>query len=336
MAALSRKIRYLTWMSFAILLVVFGAWILVRSGAIDSWNSPDGYAPDLAYDKYTTLAAWQGWNPYAPMNQLTAHYGYAGVAWPVPAPRTPATFVVHAPLALIPDPALLWTMLPVTAAIVTACFWAAARLSAWPDPLWVLIGLIVVSLTVAIYVRMVIWASATMIVPGLIAVAMVLLHDRPRPAGALIGMAAAIKLWPGIIVLSLIVKCRQSAAWAICAGGLVTGIGLLAPGASITGTVSAVSEAVTYFTGPHGPPNLSVTAALGAVGLLPGIALFVWGLRGSADRSVGSSVVSGLMLSPFSWPYYWLAAVPVAGLLARHLSEWWTSRWDDFLAKDTL
>ena len=304
------------WAALYVVLLGLGAAVLLSNDAVSDWDSYVGHFPDIAADKYTTEAAWDGTDPYVSMDVLARRYDFHDSGWPAPAPRTPATFILHAPLLMIPDGVLLPAMLFVTAALVVFSFHAATTISGGDGRIMALACILCLP---PIYAGMVLYGSATMVVPCLV-VAGWRWIDRPRTAGLLLGVAAALKLWPGIVLLALLSRrdTRTTGLWAVAAGGGITALGLLLPGASVTGTVDALFRAKQYFDGPL---NVSATSMVGWPAILVCLSAVAWGIRGSKQRLMGTSVVAGLLASPVTWPYYWLAATPVLGHAVRYVER---------------
>ena len=275
------------------------------------------FCPDVTVEKFTVVAAAEGESPYLPMNELAARYGNVPGCHPGPAPRTPAAFVLNAPLLLVPTGLLLWVMVPVVAAFIVAVMWAAVRVAS-VDPRWGLLPLGLLLMSPLYSGAMVHYASLTMAVLALVPVSWAVWRASPRAAGLMLGAAAAVKLWPGIIVLALLARSdtRRVGWWAAGGGVALTVAGFAFPGVSAAGTVDALLGAKAYFGGWS---NWSAVANFGAVGLVAGLAVFVWSLLGGGGRRFGGATVAGLMLSPITWPYYWLAAVPAVFLLGRRV-----------------
>ena len=161
-----------------------------------------GYPPDGGSDKYTTLAAWDGTGAHSDMDEVFARYdadGFVGAAAPIP--RPPSAFLLHGPLALLPDRAIIPVVgLFSVVAIVTTC-WAAACISGLPG--WWL-GL----LAVAIASGSNYWyANLGFLIPAMLSLAWLSLNKgRPVTSGVLFGVAAAVKAWPLIVVAALLIR----------------------------------------------------------------------------------------------------------------------------------
>lgn len=163
-----------------------------------------------------------------------------------------------------------------------------------------------------------------------------LLVERPRTQGALVGLATAIKLTPGVFVLLLAGVGRWRAAAVASATVLATiAIGFLAlPTESATywsGTATQADRvgAVEYapnqsingivwrLAGPGGNDPLWLALAVAA-----GVACLLlarrWWLAGPAGRAgaIGLTGLASLLASPVSWTHHWLLVAPlVVGLL---------------------
>ena len=159
--------------------------------------------------------------------------------------------------------------------------------------------------------------------------------SRGRPAGIGIGIAAAIKLVPGIFIVLLLVTRRTKDA-AIAAGTFV-GCGLIGyvvdPAASrlywtrlfydskrvsagYISNQSLYAAAVRILGGPShaGAWFLLVAAVLGVVGLWVAAVL-----AGRNDWLAAAAVTgtTGLLVSPISWTHHWVWILPALVVLVR-------------------
>ena len=153
-----------------------------------------------------------------------------------------------------------------------------------------------------------------------------------KPAGIGIGIAAAIKLTPGIFVVLLLAAGRVRAAviaGATFAAGTALGF-LVAPDASLV-----YWRDVFYDTTRVGVPYVSnqspygaLTRLLGGVGdwyvLLPlvlggaGLAVGVaYARRGDWPAALAATGLTGLLVSPISWSHHWVWALPALVVLVR-------------------
>lgn len=299
--------------------------ILVTSGASYPWPLYVGHFPDVVSDKYTALAALDGSGPYATLDELAHRYGFAEAGWPAPHPRPPAALLVQLPLVLIPDPAILWVAVAATLAKTVSLFWASARVAGVDTRLGA--AALLVFMALPPFRASILYAVVTP-VPWAIVFGWLLLRLRPGWAGALFGFAAAVKLWPAIIVAALLFRrdTRRVALIGVVTATALTGAGLLLPGVSISGTVEALRTAGAVFGVTEG--SISLYAAIGGWAVLVGGAVFAWAVAGGPDRRIGGAVVAGLLMSPIVWAGYWLSALPGAFLLYRRVldrSETWGS-----------
>jgi alpha-1,2-mannosyltransferase len=169
-------------------------------------------------------------------------------------------------------------------------------------------------------------------------------HD--AAAGAAVGLAAALKLYPLLLVAPLALRSRRAGAVAAAsAGGLAVLAACLAPGAWSEYASSAWLIATWFADAPH---NLGAAARLqGLPGVLREITFglaAVFALATSArrvtqaaeptaaplafDLAFGGFVVLALLLSPVAWHHYvCMLVLPVAVLAAdaraSHRSRWW-------------
>ncbi|ROO88288.1 alpha-1,2-mannosyltransferase [Actinocorallia herbida] len=156
-----------------------------------------------------------------------------------------------------------------------------------------------------------------------------------RPAGIGVGIAAAVKLTPGIFIVLLLAAGRvkaavtAGAAFLICTGAAY----LVAPDASRTYWLE------TFFdTSRVGVPYISNQSPIGAAArilggvaeipdayrFLPlvlgvaGVAVAVaWARRGDWLAAAAVTGVAGLLVSPISWTHHWVWALPALVVLAR-------------------
>lgn len=166
-------------------------------------------------------------------------------------------------------------------------------------------------------------------------------NNQPRrgllPAGVLSGLAAAIKLTPGITLPYLWFAGRRRAALGVGAGFLAaTALGvLILPSESRTfwGRLAqgdtGLGGSIVYLTNQSvmgawlrilrlGPGSellgLALAAIVAALGVWAGAR---WHRRGFAALGVCLSGVAGLLASPVSWSHHFVWIVPLGLLLAR-------------------
>jgi alpha-1,2-mannosyltransferase len=163
------------------------------------------------------------------------------------------------------------------------------------------------------------------------------LPDTARPKGAMIGVAAGIKLTPAIFAAYLLITGRRRAA-TIAAAAFA---GTVAAGFAVLPVSSAWFWAGPFASPGHvspvqNPQNQSLYGALARV-MHTAHVLPVWLLLATAaavaglalataasrrgDEALGFSLcaVTGLLISPISWIHHWVIVIPallVAGLSA--------------------
>jgi alpha-1,2-mannosyltransferase len=170
------------------------------------------------------------------------------------------------------------------------------------------------------------------------------LVERPRwPRGILVGLAAALKLTPGVFLLFFLLRRdRRGAARAGLSFAACTGAGFaLAPHDSLRYWTQ-----VAYQPARVGPisyaANQSMLGALARLGLgdpartwlwlalsLLVVALAITGMRGAiaaghATRALVLNAVAGLLISPISWSHHWVWAAPA---LLAYLTAAGPGRW---------
>lgn len=300
------------WIVGIIAAAAIGWIAVVSSGADYPWGLYVGHFPDLASDKYTALAAVDGSGPYATLAELADRYGFAKAGYAAPHPRTPAGLLTQLPLILVPDRWLVLAGVPMMVGAIAVLLWASTRI-AGIDSRW---GVLALFLWVAspLFSWDILYPTAGFI-SWLVVLGWWLVRRRPTWGGVAFGAAAAIKLWPGLIVLALLARrdTRRMGWIAALTGALLTLGGLLLPGTSIEGTVEALQAAGEYFGQSEG--NMSAFYAFGWPVAVVAAALFAWGVtRDSLEWRIAAAVGAGLLLSPLVWGNYYYALVPVATL----------------------
>jgi alpha-1,2-mannosyltransferase len=163
------------------------------------------------------------------------------------------------------------------------------------------------------------------------------LARRPRwPRGALVGLAAAIKLTPAVFVLFFLLRGdRRSALTAGASFLCATGLGfLLAPWESVRFWTSRVFEA-DQLVGITFNSNQSIAALLVRLGIDAGVlrlllAAAVLALAATAMRrafgaarptwALALNALGALPVSPLSWSHHWVWIAPI--LLTAGVTAW--------------
>lgn len=169
------------------------------------------------------------------------------------------------------------------------------------------------------------------------------------PRGALVGVAAALKLTPAVFVLYFLVRRQwRAAATAAASFAATTGLGfVLAPGDSArywggavfqTGRIGPMAFAGNqslngvlnraHLTG--GAQQAAWLAAAAAVGLLALVSVRRAALAGRPLWALSLTACAELLVSPVSWSHHWVWAAPVtltAVLAARRAGGTRASAW---------
>jgi len=170
-------------------------------------------------------------------------------------------------------------------------------------------------------------------------VADVLLVDTSWPRGLLVGLAAAVKLTPLVVVLFFLLRGdRRAVAVGLLGFASATALGaVLAPRDSLRYWTWAVF-AVDRIGKPANASNQSLRAVVARLGLTEPVGVAVWavatvvivGLAAvAARRALRASqpglalvlvAIAGLLASPMSWSHHWVWCVPALLVLA-HLGR---------------
>jgi alpha-1,2-mannosyltransferase len=159
-----------------------------------------------------------------------------------------------------------------------------------------------------------------------------------RWRGALIGVAAAIKLTPAIFVLYFLVRRDWRAAITSAAtfAGLVVAGFLVAPGDSLQYWLHSLLNP-DRIGDMSLSTNQSIRGLLRGLGLAPGVETLLWAALAAAvvatavfvarrtrDDLVALFVIAGagLLASPVSWLHHWVWCVPVLVFLALRGNAW--------------
>jgi alpha-1,2-mannosyltransferase len=194
------------------------------------------------------------------------------------------------------------------------------------------------------FVRTILLGQVNLYLMAAVAADCLLLRSRHR--GWLVGLAAGIKIVPGVFVLFFILQRDwRSAVRATCGFGITVVCGaLLAPQASAAywsgglfgishwGPVAVVDGKNQSFIGElarlsHNPSPVMVTALLVTLaGLLLGIAAARRQLQlGDEVAALTAVAIGGLLASPLSWTHHWVWAVPAVMILVSRRQ--WVMAW---------
>lgn len=268
------------------------------------------YTPDGTVDWLIVKAGWDGLNPAAPTFELGQHYQIPGhYSTVLSVTRSPAFFIVHAPVMA----SLEWSIwiiraLNVAGAVVVG--WVAGRL--WGTDWWPY-ALAAAAVGFGAFK----WATPELVWAACIAVVWYAAWRGDwKWAGVVLGVVAAVKLWPAILIVAVLALGRRKiAAVATATAGALTGFGLLLPGVSVASTLSALDGG--GWATLNADSNLSLSTLLSYIGIpefatVAAAVVLVWFCRRfGVRRGFGYAVVLGLLASPITWGQYWAAAVPL-------------------------
>ncbi len=269
-------------------------------------------------------------------------YGFAVTEGRLPATYPPFAALLFVPTAWLPDPALKAVFLTGNALLLARLVHLSARLAglraAWTGPG---LPLLCAATALALWLEPVFQTFAFGQIN--LALACLVLWDLTRPPGArgrgaAIGVAAGIKLTPGLFVVYLLLRGRRrEAATALAAfAGTVAMGGLVLPAASVTYWTRLVLDTdrvgKAWIIDNQSLQGLVArvlhTQAPGAAWLLPAVVLGVAGLWAASrtDKERWGVVLTGLtalLVSPISWSHHWVWCVPlIAVLLADGHRTW--------------
>jgi alpha-1,2-mannosyltransferase len=265
----------------------------------------------------------------------------------------PLAAVAFVPLTVVGFAADRVAMTAVNLAALIALMACASRLAGWrgdPARRW---ALALAAAAVALWLEPVLTTigyGQIDLVIALLVVADLTRSDRARTKGALIGVAAGLKLTPAIFIVYLLATGRRRAAGVATgtlAATIAAGFAVL-PGSSARywGGLFLDSGRVTGRADAGGGPAdqslrgalIRLDPALGAdhrwvpivaVVALAGLALAVRaGRRGDEGTGFALCAITGLLASPISWTHHWALAVPALLVLAvrarsRHSRPGW-------------
>jgi alpha-1,2-mannosyltransferase len=311
-----------------LLLIVALALFLVALGWVAPFSRFDE-AYDLNVYRNGGIAVLHGGEPYnEPPHYVGPYFTYPPFAAVAFTPLAVLPLAVDRIVAIVVSLAclLLLAVLPIRAEHPAArlgepALWtvvlAATAIGLLLEPVISTLGFGQVNLLLALFV-----------------VADLLPRPRALPQGVLIGVAAGVKLVPGLFVVYLLLTRRlQGAAWAAGTFALTVAVGfVLMPAAAWTYWTRYVFDPSR--AGPIGyVGNQSLRAALTRllndpdevriVWLISALVVLVVGLwaglrlhRGGRELAALCAVaLVGLLISPISWNHHWVWALPIALLL---------------------
>lgn len=271
-----------------------------------------GIGPDVIHEIATAREALDG-DPHRSLAEILPEHGFvvhsdAGVS-----PRPPAAYLLQLPLLLIPPEsvargAITGILLVLVGIVLISRHMSGLdwRRTGWSAPL------LVISLPVVTAISY--GSLSVLTVVMLILVAWRSPDD--RTSGIAVGVAAAWRLWPGLLIAGLWISGRRRAAY--LAGSvfvLISAAGVMLPGVTLAGSVETLvagagdwinhnmNSSLALVLYPYGVPALAATTLVSIGGLL-----IAWRHE---EQAYAVCVVTALLASPLSWPSYSLALLPV-------------------------
>jgi hypothetical protein len=259
------------------------------------------------------------------------YLGKAGGHWFT---YTPLAAILFAPISMLPRAVgqVLWELASVAGLAVA--WWATLKLAGWRPSLTMIAAATAVALALEPVYHTLFNGQINLILLAFVLVD-VWRVAQGRRGGIGVGIAAAIKLTPGIFIVLFLLTRRTKAALIAAGTFAVCGvIGYLAtPAASrlywtrffydtkrvdapYIGNQSIYGAAIRIFHGANhvGGWYLPVTVAITVIGLAVAT---VFARRGDWLSAGAVTGVTGLLISPVSWTHHWVWVVPALIVLAR-------------------
>jgi alpha-1,2-mannosyltransferase len=311
-----------------------GVVLIALSWLVLSWRAGShvliGYRLDLEVYRLGADVWLQGGRLYGPLPELSTG-GHLSFTYP------PISAVLLTPLAIVPfEVASAATVVLTTGllALVLVVVLRSLDMRPWPAALVLLAPALLVEPVRSTFD----YGQVNVILMALV-VLDTLVRSPRWPRGALVGIAAAIKLTPAVFVLFFLLRGdRRAALTAGMSFLLTTGVGFLLAGRDSlqywtstvfdTGRIGGVlyisNQSITAFLGRLGTDS----TALWAVLVVAVLTATVVGMRrafasGRHTWALALNALGALTVSPVSWSHHWVWAVPavvVAGV------GWWRSR----------
>jgi alpha-1,2-mannosyltransferase len=316
------KSRLASWAGvfLAIATLYWLRWSGVNSG---SWVDLDVYVRG-AHDLVTQAALYET---------------QAGV---LPFTYSPFAALVLTPLLLLSSAGARWVITVGSLASYLVVIGACGRRLRLP---WRHVALVALAgMALEPFVRTMLLGQVNLYLMALVVVDCLVIRSSRR--GWLVGLAAGIKIVPGVFVLYfLLQRDWRSALRAACGFLMTVGVGaVVAPkdslrywtgglfGISHWGPVAVVDGKNQSLIGElarisHNPSPLMVTAlVLSGCGLALGVAAAHRQLRiGDEVAALTAIAIGGLLASPLSWTHHWLWAVPAIMVLVSRRQ--WVMAW---------
>ncbi|WP_327359238.1 glycosyltransferase 87 family protein [Streptomyces sp. NBC_01304] len=258
-------------------------------------------------------------------------YGFTVTQWALPATYPPFAAILFVPATWVPVSVLKAAFVIGNAALLALLVHLSFRFAKVPAKPWLVLAATAVGLWLEPVFQTLLFGQINL------ALACLVLWDLSRPAGAVgkgfaLGIAAAVKLTPGIFVVYLLITGRvREAGTAVASfvGATLLGV-LVLPGASVEFWSRRIFETTRVgkawiidnqslqglvarlLSDPEpGPLWLAPAALLGAGGLW----LARRAQRTSEPWGVLVTALTALLVSPISWSHHWVWCVPLLAVL---------------------
>ena len=298
-------------------------WLVVVLWLARSVLAPIPVTPDGQVDYLILKAGWDGSDPTVPTIEFARRYELPGIYTTLPVTRTPAFFIVNS-FQLLDLTAGLWAIRVLNVFGAFFLGWTAARM--WQVRWW----------TVSIPAMLLAWGTLTWTTAELVWAAMIAwtwqMVDRGDRwlFGVPLGLAVAVRAWPAILVVALLVMGRnKTAVGAASTAGILTIAGLAVPGVTFERALRSLTD--DGWALAHGS-NLSASTLMSRIGVPSALTIGVvtvivfWAIRHmEVRRGYGIALMAGLLVSPIAWLHYWVATAPMwpslLGCPARPVAE---------------
>jgi len=284
------------------------------------------YRIDLDVYRIGSLTWLHGGSLYGPLPPTSVGIG-------LPFSYPPAAAVLLSPLAVLPMAVASWAITLASIALTWAVLRAFTRSLECRLDLWWLMPAALVLEPVRATLG---FGQVNIALMALVAVDC--LAPRPRwPRGALVGLAAALKLTPlAFILFFLLRKDRRAAATAAVSFAAVTGAGFVADWHDSRHYWTSVVFNTSRPGSPLYVSNQSITGVLARSGLDPhslagsaawlalsatAVTVAAIGMRrvlsaGEPALALSLNALAALLISPISWSHHWVWAAPALLCLA--------------------
>jgi len=259
------------------------------------------------------------------------------VGGPLPYTYPPFSAVLFTPLAIIPPhigyPLLTGATCLALIPLVLAYRKSSPELGRYMSKPWMVMAGVCVMVVAHPVANTIFWGQINVLLMMLVAVD--ILWPNPKwPRGALIGIAAAIKLTPaGFCLLFLLRKDFRSIVTAFLSFLVCSGVAfVLMPSDSIMYWTDRVFHATGMNIGPiHANESWSATfeklgvsgtslTLVSGIGLIAIVAMTWLGTKRALDDgnlalALGVNATGVLLVSPISWSHHWVLALPTAAIV---------------------